>query len=70
MAKTVATVDPGESKESESRAVPIIIEKYLALRQDIAGPLKRVFVILYKGQTHLIPEWDEIINRRISRPAD
>ena len=76
MAKTSAVPAETEGQVpevNEAKAVPevpIIIEKYLTRREDIAPSLKRVMMILYKGQTHTIKEWDEIINRRISRPVE
>lgn len=74
----IPTVDPGELEkfleakpaEAEESGVRLIIEKYLVNRSDIGNPMKRVLGILYKGETHLVSEWNEIINRRMSRPAD
>jgi hypothetical protein len=74
MAKATAsdaiTDTPGESSVAPAPSVALIIEKYLAKRGDIPDSLKRVFGIIYKGQTHTTDEWDDIINRRISKPAD
>lgn len=53
-----------------ARVVSIIIEKYLVGRNDIPDTLRWVFVILYKGQTHTTAEWDDIISRRLAKPAD
>jgi len=49
--------------------VKIIVEKHLARRPDIGDSLKGVIRTLYKGETHTADEWDEIIKRRLERPA-
>lgn len=51
-------------------AVPIIIGKYLASRDDIAPEMKRVLSIIYRGQVHLVPEWATIVYKRLNKPAD
>ena len=58
-----------KSGDSEESGVKNIIEQYLALREDISGPLKQVLKPLYKGETHTVSEWDGIIKRRLERPA-
>lgn len=49
--------------------IAYIIEKYLDTREDLAPEIRRMCRILYKGQTHTMSQWTEIINRRLSRPA-
>jgi hypothetical protein len=49
--------------------VKLILEKYLVSRFDIDESLKRVLLTLYKGQVNTADEWDEIIKRRLERPA-
>lgn len=54
---------------NEANPVEIIVEKYLATREDIPPELQRVFRTIYKGQTHSKEDWDAIINNRMTRPA-
>lgn len=65
MAKDKAVSDSGAVQE-----VPVIIEKYLAGRADIASEMKRVLCKLYRGQLNSASRWTEIVNKRLSKPAD
>lgn len=56
-------------KNDASSDVKLIIEKYMAQRDDIAEPMKRVFITLYRGKTNTVSEWDSIIKSRLERPA-
>jgi hypothetical protein len=60
---------PRETDSGTAPEVKIIVEKYLVKRPEIDASLKRVFQTLYKGETHTTAEWDEIIKRRLERPA-
>lgn len=55
--------------ESVEKPADMIIEKYLANREDIAPEMKRVMSILYKGQIHTAAQWDDIVTKRLTRPA-
>lgn len=58
-----------DSVASTPTEIAYIIEKYLDTRDDLAPEIKHVCRVLYKGQTHTMSKWTEIINRRLSRPA-
>lgn len=46
-----------------------LIGKYLDTRDDLNPEIKRVCMVLYRGQTNTMSKWEQIINRRLSRPA-
>lgn len=48
----------------------IIIEKYLATRDDIAPVLKKVLCVVYRSQVNTISKWVDIVNKRLSKSAD
>lgn len=54
-------------KETGDPGVKLIIEKYLAKRDDIPESLQGVLKTLYKGQTNTVSEWNGIIKSRLER---
>ncbi len=48
----------------------IIIEKYLATREDIPSVLRGVLCVVYRNQVNTTAKWVEIVNKRISKSAD
>jgi chloramphenicol 3-O-phosphotransferase len=59
-----------KTKDADSDSgVKLIIEKYLAKREDIVDPIRKVLITLYKGKVNTASEWENIIKRRLERPA-